>query len=345
MKFLILFSSLVLVNLGSAHPIHSNSNGLQLRDDPATATPDPEAPTGAPAPADPAAASTGASSASDPAAASSGAPAASPPVTAPTDAPPSTGTPPSTGAPASTQAPDTGGGKMRTWTVKNNCAYTIWPGMYTDPNVGKNKPNHTTGWEAPPGSSVSFGVPDDWKAGRIWGRTKCDFSKNSGADACETGGCNGGLECATDGGTGVPPASLAEWTLQGDGNQDWYDVSVVDGANIPLEITNNAGCKAPSCKADLDKDCPAELKGKKGGGCLSACAANLDGNPGDSPNCCSGSHNKPETCPPSGVQHYDFFKKGCPDAYVYAYDESSKAALWTCDSSKHADYTLTFCPS
>ncbi|THU76923.1 hypothetical protein K435DRAFT_703677, partial [Dendrothele bispora CBS 962.96] len=54
----------------------------------------------------------------------------------------------------------------------------------------------------------------------------------------------------------------------------------------------------------------------------------------------------PETCPPSGVQHYyDFFKKECPDAYIYGYDESSKAVLWTCDSSKHADYTLTFCPS
>lgn len=34
----------------------------------------------------------------------------------------------------------------------------------------------------------------------------------------------------------------------------------------------------------------------------------------------------------------------CPNAYAYAYDESSNTALWTCDSSLNADYTLTFCP-
>lgn len=36
-------------------------------------------------------------------------------------------------------------------------------------------------------------------------------------------------------------------------------------------------------------------------------------------------------------------KQGCPDAYAYAYDESSKSALWTCDAKKKADYTVTFC--
>jgi hypothetical protein len=41
---------------------------------------------------------------------------------------------------------------------------------------------------------------------------------------------------------GVPPATLAEWTLQGDGNRDFYDVSLVDGYNIPMRIDNTAGC-------------------------------------------------------------------------------------------------------
>lgn len=40
----------------------------------------------------------------------------------------------------------------------------------------------------------------------------------------------------------------------------------------------------------------------------------------------------------------DYTEDNCPDAYAYAYDESSGTALWTCDSGLNADYTLTFCP-
>lgn len=35
----------------------------------------------------------------------------------------------------------------------------------------------------------------------------------------------------------------------------------------------------------------------------------------------------------------------CPNSYAYAYDESSGTALWICDASKGADYTITFCPA
>ena len=99
-------------------------------------------------------------------------------------------------------------------------------------------------------------------------------------------------------------------------------------------------------------------------GCKSACAANLDGDPTNSANCCSGSFNLAATCPPSGVQFYDYFSEStaeyccvgfsndlttcaegnCPNSYAYAFDESSGTALWTCDSALNADYTLTFCP-
>ncbi|KAJ8082347.1 hypothetical protein PM082_008202 [Marasmius tenuissimus] len=248
-----------------------------------------------------------------------------------------------------TLAVASGSASARTFTVKNNCAYTIWPGMFTDPNVGPARPDHATGWEAPSGSSVQFNVPNDWKAGRIWGRTSCDFSTNPGPTSCVTGGCNGGLECAAQAGTGVPPASLAEWTLSGDGNRDFYDVSLVDGYNLPMAITNNVGCPVADCPVDLNANCPAELRGPaapdgNNAGCKSACLANLDGNQADSANCCSGSHNTPETCPASGVQFYSYFKDNCRNSYAYAYDEASQTALWTCDSGLNADYTLTFCP-
>ncbi|KAK0188766.1 thaumatin [Armillaria mellea] len=235
----------------------------------------------------------------------------------------------------------------RTFTVTNNCAYTIWPAIYTDLNVGTSVPNQATGWEAAAGSTVSFSVPDDWKAGRIWGRTDCDFSTNPGPTSCATGGCNGGLECDSATGTGVPPASVAEWTLGGSSGEDWYDVSLVDGFNIPMSITNNAGCSTASCPTNLNTDCPSELALTSSGttvGCKSACFANLDGNQADSGNCCSGSHNTAATCPSSGVEYYSYFKNGCPDSYVYAYDESSGTALWTCGGTLAANYVLTFCP-
>ncbi|KAF9254524.1 hypothetical protein L218DRAFT_951481 [Marasmius fiardii PR-910] len=52
---------------------------------------------------------------------------------------------------------------------------------------------------------------------------------------------------------------------------------------------------------------PAPLKGPFDStgfpvGCKSACIANLDGNPQNPANCCSGSHNTPATCPASGQQ-------------------------------------------
>jgi len=238
------------------------------------------------------------------------------------------------------------GVSARQFTVKNNCKYTVWPAIYTDPNVGQSKPSQPTGWEAPAGNSVSFTVPDDWAAGRIWGRRDCDFSKPA-VSACATGSCNGGLLCAANGGTGVPPVTVAEWTLGKNGSPDNYDVSLVDGFNIPMSVVPTKGCHEASCPADLNPNCPAPLqvKGSDGiAGCKSACIANIDGNAGDSPNCCSGSHNLPATCPPSGVQYYDYFKKPCPNSYAYAYDESSKTALWTCDSKLSADYVVTFCP-
>ncbi|KII90580.1 hypothetical protein PLICRDRAFT_538201 [Plicaturopsis crispa FD-325 SS-3] len=235
----------------------------------------------------------------------------------------------------------------RNLTVTNKCSYTVWPGLFTDPS-SKAKPTQVTGWEAAPASSTSFAVPNGWTSGRIWGRRDCDFSKQAPND-CVTGGCNGGLQCDPSTGTGVPPATVAEFTLNGDGNADWYDVSVVDGFNVPVEITNTQGCSVASCPTDLNANCPSDIAGPSGPsgneGCKSACEANLDGNPSDSANCCTGSHDKPATCPNSTVTHYDYFKKGCPNAYAYAYDESSGTALWQCDSGKNADYTVTFCPS
>ncbi|KAF9255160.1 Osmotin, thaumatin-like protein [Marasmius fiardii PR-910] len=237
----------------------------------------------------------------------------------------------------------------RTFTVYNACPFTIWPAMFTDLHAGSAVPNFATGWEAAAWSKVTFSVPDNWTAGRIWARRNCVMSQ-PGPNNCLTGGCNGGLECDRNTGTGVPPATVAEWTLSANPSvPDNYDVSLVDGYNLPARISNNVGCPVAECAKDLGPDCPAPLKGPFDStgfpvGCKSACIANLDGNPQNSANCCSGSHNTPATCPASGVAYYDYFKSNCPRSYAYAYDESSGTALFTCDSNLKADYTLTFCP-
>ena len=53
---------------------------------------------------------------------------------------------------------------------------------------------------------------------------------------------------------GVPPASLAEFTLSG-GGLDWYDVSLVDGFNIPMSIETDKGCVSSVCSNNITTSC------------------------------------------------------------------------------------------
>ncbi|KAJ6475403.1 thaumatin, partial [Mycena sanguinolenta] len=182
-----------------------------------------------------------------------------------------------------------------------------------------------------------------------WPHLDCDSSTNLGPNSCLDGGCNGGLVCDVNTGTGVPSSTLAEFNFNGGGN-DWYDVSLVDGFNLPMRIDNNVGCEVPSCPVDLGPNCPAALQGLFNStgfaiGCKSACYVDaLNGDAANSPNCCSGQYDTAATCPPSGVTDYSYFRDNCPDAYAYTFDESSGTALWSCTSSLNAAYIITFCP-
>ena len=40
-----------------------------------------------------------------------------------------------------------------------------------------------------------------------------------------------------------------------------YDVSLVDGYNLPMRITNNKNCPVADCPVDLGPNCPDPLKG------------------------------------------------------------------------------------
>ncbi|TFY81805.1 hypothetical protein EWM64_g2208, partial [Hericium alpestre] len=151
---------------------------------------------------------------------------------------------------------------------------------------------------------------------------------NTQPDSCAAGGCLGGLECSPNGGTGVPPTTLAEWTLDADGT-DWYDVSNVDGSDLPMAITigGNSGCTEPSCSTDLVANCPAEIAvTDAANGQRVAC-----GSP------CNANSTSAATCP-----YWDYYHDACPQVYAYAYDDNY--ALFTCSSTAATSYTLTFCP-
>lgn len=80
-------------------------------------------------------------------------------------------------------------------------------------------------------------VANNW-AGRVWGRTGCNFNGN-GQGRCATGDCGDKLKC--NGAGGVPPVTLAQVTLSGDGGKDFYDISLVDGFNIPVQVRRFLG--------------------------------------------------------------------------------------------------------
>ncbi|GKT96459.1 thaumatin family protein [Colletotrichum tofieldiae] len=68
---------------------------------------------------------------------------------------------------------------------------------------------------------------------RAWGRTNCTVNGESAG--CTTGDCFGKLDCEF---SGAVPATLAEFNLAGgvSGRQTFYDISLVDGYNIPVGI-------------------------------------------------------------------------------------------------------------
>lgn len=214
-----------------------------------------------------------------------------------------------------------------TFTFVNKCDHTIWPGILGKPDLG------TTGFELKKGNTQTFQAPAGW-SGRFWARTGCKFD-DSGHGTCSTGDCGSGeINCNGNGAT--PPATLAEFTL-GNSSPDYYDVSLVDGYNLPVMVETSGGsgsCQATGCGEDLNRRCPSELRVDGGDACNSACGAF-----GTPEYCCSGAFGSPSSCSPS--VYSEMFKSACPKSYSYAFDDAT--STFTCTAAD--DYTITFCPS
>ncbi|XP_070673512.1 PR5-like receptor kinase isoform X3 [Malus domestica] len=218
-------------------------------------------------------------------------------------------------------------------TFTNNCPNTVWPGTVT----GNQKPQLSlTGFELASKISRSVNVPSSW-SGRFWARTRC-ATNAAGKFSCETADCGSG-QVACNGTTPVPPATLVEITIAENGGQDFYDVSLVDGFNLPIFVAPQGGtgeCMASTCPANVNAACPTELQVKAADksviSCKSACVAY-----GEPKYCCTPPNDQPRTCPPT--EYSEIFEKQCPQAYSYAYDD--KNSTFTC--SGEPDYVIIFC--
>ncbi|HTQ43022.1 MAG TPA: thaumatin family protein [Polyangiaceae bacterium] len=208
-------------------------------------------------------------------------------------------------------------GLPRTFTVTNHCAQTVWAAALPATTF----PGGLV--EMAPGYSFQVGVDNGW-SGRIWGKTRCTTS-------------GGTTTCASS----AFPASLAELTLTKSATGlDFYDVSLVDGFNLPiaLDAVNHTpdpahpyDCGSPTCAVNLNATCAAQFQDSANGQVIAcandACKVVGNNNP-SSPAC---------TYP---NQYTEFFKMACPAAYSYPKDDPT--STFTCKGFN--DYAVVFCP-
>ena len=226
----------------------------------------------------------------------------------------------------------------RTVTFVNKLSQTLWIGS----GQQTAQPALTTsGWVLKAGQSLSISVPDHWN-GRFWGRTGCSFN-SAGNGHCQTGDCDGKFQCP---GYGTIPATLAEFNFNSYDNLDFYDVSMVDGSNVPMWINQIGGtsqdrisangCSAAGCTRAVV--CPAALQIHAGGqlvGCESPCGVF-----GTDQYCCRGQWSARADCDPTKwpVDYAADFKRAEPFAYSYCDDDATS----TFTSTGEAGYRITF---
>ncbi|CAF3409652.1 unnamed protein product [Rotaria sp. Silwood1] len=260
----------------------------------------------------------------------------------------------------------------RIFRINNQCDQKLWFGTQGKPLI------YSGGFEVNARSTKDISVPDGWVSGRIWPRTNC--RSVNGKFTCSTGDCGAptnGYGMACNGIGGQPPATLAEFTLNGWGGSDFYDLSNVDGNTISMTIrpipgqytrVNNPSlgkynCGTATCIFDPNR-CPPELQMDDGTGrkiCASICAAihnaqqrarhvhlqKIYNNP-DTRSLVS-PHDKVtpgrkcyvEKWPRStqNTRYDEVFKSQCSDAYSWQFDDL--ASTFQCSK---ANYEIILCP-
>jgi hypothetical protein len=212
----------------------------------------------------------------------------------------------------------------------------------------------------------------------FWGRTGC--SNNDNDLNCATGSAISNVDFKDKlmaGGVGSQfPATKGEIKFDGFGNQDFYDISIVDGYNLPIQIELQAGTYKKTGRKDTQYDCTAAGGGAdlnahvmteapllaynsngKTVGVYSACKYSYSTTKTENKEyCClppygeykdrnnnQGLYCNPDTWP-ANLNSAKLFKKYYPLAYSYADDDT--AATFTCTNAGPAittEYLVTFC--
>ncbi|KZV40969.1 hypothetical protein F511_25694 [Dorcoceras hygrometricum] len=163
---------------------------------------------------------------------------------------------------------------------------------------------------------------------RIWARTGCSFD-GAGRGKCQTGDCDGLLRCQ---GNGTPPNTLAEFSLNQFNNMDFFDLSLIDGFNVPMGFNPDSGTcsgtRGVRCTGDINGECPDALRAP--GGCSHPCTVF-----GTDQYCC---YSGP--CVPTG--YLRFFRAKCPGAYSCPMSDGGTSTL-SCPAG--TNYRVVFCPS
>ncbi|KQK13878.1 alpha-amylase/trypsin inhibitor [Brachypodium distachyon] len=207
-----------------------------------------------------------------------------------------------------------------TFTITNKCQFTVWAAAV--PSGGGRKLDAGQTW--------TVNMPAGTTGGRVWARTGCSFD-GSGRGRCQTGDCGGVLHCT---GYGQAPNTLAEFGLNKFNNLDFFDISLIDGFNVPMSFLpagSGAGCPkgGPRCPRAVTPQCPRELRAA--GGCNNACTVFREDR-----YCCTGS--AANNCGPTNYSR--FFKAQCQDAYSYPKDDPT--STFTCPGG--TNYQVIFCP-
>lgn len=205
--------------------------------------------------------------------------------------------------------------------IQNQCGYTLQVGYQTNDEERGSK------IELAAGKSHTLPVDSNW-AGRVWAREGCQVHQ------CDIAGAKN-------------PASLAEFKLNNNNNIDYYDVSLVDGFNLPVRIEpqmingldeliklDARHCRRSEC-TNLPT-CPDKLQEKDEKGKVVACSSSCS-KFGDDEFCCTGKFNTAETCTIS--DYATIIKNVCPDSYSYAFDDAT--SVYGCRANS---YQIVFCP-
>ena len=214
----------------------------------------------------------------------------------------------------------------------------------------------------------SLVVSKGWQVS-FWGRTGCSGDDNN--LNCDTGAALSNIDMKDKlkaGGIGSTfPATKGEIKFDGYGDQDYYDISIVDGFNLPVQIELVTGTYKKVGRSDSQYDCTiagggADLNAKaatelpllaykKNGkivGVLSACKYSKVSTGSENPAyCCLPPYLNKNCNPatwPANVNSAKLFKKYYPLVYSYAFDD--EASTFTCRNNgpaKYTEYLITFC--